>query len=143
MREVNAFEDQVNWQDLRRATDPSKQLYEVEMASMLARVDNEVRAVIGEPWIRLKQMNDTFVAIHTIMVLAVAVQDPLFANKTPAEQNALKWACLLHDIAKLSIPVIEGKDHVHPFKSASIALDIMERYRMIPDLTEDKRAQLS
>ena len=34
------------------------------------------------------------------------------------------WASLLHDIRKLGHPVYEGKDHVHPFKSAAAVLEV-------------------
>ena len=47
------------------------------------------------------------------------------------DQNTIKWACLLHDISKLSLPVIEGKDHVHPFKSASTTLDIFKKLKFL------------
>lgn len=30
----------------------------------------------------------------------------------------------MHDLRKLSTPIIEGKDHVHPFKSAISVLEI-------------------
>ena len=37
------------------------------------------------------------------------------------------WSCLLHDIRKLGAPVFEGKDHVHPFKSAAAVLEVFEK----------------
>ena len=42
-------------------------------------------------------------------------------------QNVLKWAALLHDIAKKSMPVFEGRDHVHPFVSANVVLEVLSR----------------
>ena len=34
------------------------------------------------------------------------------------------WAALLHDLKKRSAPIIEGKDHIHGFTSAGLALEI-------------------
>ena len=48
-----------------------------------------------------------------------------------SDKNIIKWAALLHDIKKLSTPAIEGRDHVHAFKSASAALDIMKDLKFI------------
>ena len=76
------------------------------------------------------------------MVVACVVRDPMFANLTPELQNCLKWASLLHDIAKLSKPTIEGRDHVHPFKSAIVVLDVFEKLGFIEHLTEQKKGQL-
>ena len=56
----------------------------------------------------------------------------MFALLSPFLQNCLKWASLLHDIAKLSRPIIEGRDHVHPFKSAIVVLELFERLGFIP-----------
>ena len=39
----------------------------------------------------------------------------------------MKWAALLHDIAKLSTPVMAGKDHIHPFKSAKVVIDVFQK----------------
>lgn len=112
------------------------------MVNMLNRVDQEVERVIGDAWLELKKQNSTFVARHSIMVVACVVRDPMFANLPPNLQNCLKWASLLHDIAKLSKPVIEGRDHVHPFKSAIVVLDVFERLGFIENLTEQKKGNL-
>ena len=113
-----------------------------ELPCSFARVDGEITRVIGLPWTHLKEQNRGFVAMHTITVLAMVVTDPLFAQLSNEKKNVLKWAALLHDIAKLSTPMIEGKDHVHPFKSGAIVLDLFEKLGFIPDLTAKKRTQL-
>ena len=46
----------------------------------------------------------------------------------------LKWASLLHDISKRSKPLIQGKDHIHPFISAVTTLDILQNLNLIPDI---------
>ena len=61
----------------------------------------------------------------------MVVHDELYIELAPEQQNILKWAALLHDISKLSMPVIEGKDHCHPFKSARSVLDIFEQLGFI------------
>ena len=100
----------------------------------MERVDQEINRVLGEPWTELCRQNEGYVAKHTIVVLALVLADPLMPTFTAEERNMLKWASLLHDIAKLSTPAIRGKDHIHPFKSAKIVLDVFERYNFIPDL---------
>ncbi len=73
-------------------------------------------------------MNDGFVAIHTLLVLWRAKEHlPHFYNSlSTEEQNIVLWACLLHDIKKLGTPLIEGKDHIHPFKSAVSVLEVFQ-----------------
>ena len=66
-------------------------------------------------------------------------QDPLFAELSAQERNVLKWAALLHDIAKLSLPTIEGRDHVHPFKSGAVTLKLFSDLGLIPNQTDEKR----
>lgn len=51
----------------------------------------------------------------------------LFEALEDEEQNIIMWSCLLHDIRKLGAPVFEGKDHVHPFKSAAAVLEVFEK----------------
>ena len=52
------------------------------------------------------------------------------------DQNIIKWACLLHDIRKLSLPIIESKDHVHPFKSAGAVLQVFQALNFIKLMNE-------
>ena len=70
-------------------------------------------------------------AIHTLICLWRATLDPLFAEMNWQDKNIIKWSVLLHDIRKLSKPTIEGKDHVHPFKSASSVLDVLRALNII------------
>ena len=41
------------------------------------------------------------------------------------------WAGLLHDITKRGMPIVEGKDHIHPFTGSSAVLTILLRLEMI------------
>ena len=47
---------------------------------------------------------------------------PEFSQMNETDKNVLKWACLLHDIKKQGPPVIQGKDHLHPFNGAIAVL---------------------
>jgi hypothetical protein len=60
---------------------------------------------------------------------------------TADDQDLVLWGCLMHDVRKLSVPVIEGKDHVHPFKSGSSVLDVFTRLGFIEDCEDNKRHQ--
>jgi hypothetical protein len=55
------------------------------------------------------------------------ISDPEFALKNECDQNILKWACLLHDIKKEGPPIIQGKDHMHPFKGGAAVIEIFKR----------------
>ena len=61
----------------------------------------------------------------------IAVKHPLFEEMDWNDKNVMKWALMLLDIKKLSTPAIVSKDHVHPFKSASAALDLMKSLKLI------------
>lgn len=65
-------------------------------------------------------------AVHTWLVLWWAKNhlNHLYNNLNRSEKNIILWSCLLHDVRKLGKPVFEGKDHVHPFKSAASVLDV-------------------
>ena len=54
------------------------------------------------------------------------------------EQNIILWSCLLHDIRKLGAPIFEGKDHVHPFKSAAAVLEVFEKIGIL-EVSSKKR----
>ena len=47
------------------------------------------------------------------------------------EKNIMKWAALFHDIKKRSLPLIKGRDHVHPFTSAAATLRIFNKLGII------------
>lgn len=102
----------------RKRGNLSEAFYLDTCGKVLGLVDAEIESKLGEPWRDLKKINDSFVAIHTILVLWRVMIDPMFQTYSQLEQNILKWGALLHDIRKLGPPVYEGKDHIHPFKSA-------------------------
>ena len=42
-------------------------------------------------------------------------------------QQTLKWATLLHDIAKRGEPAMKGRDHTHPFAGGMMLLKVFKR----------------
>ena len=46
---------------------------------------------------------------------------------TPKQAETLKWAALLHDIAKRGSPEFSGRDHTHPFAGAITLLRVFHR----------------
>ena len=107
------------------------EFYDEKMIELLSRVDEELTSVLGELWNQLKQQNQQFVCVHTMLVLWCAMEDNMYQKMDWEQKNRIKWACLLHDLKKLSIPAIEGKDHIHGFKSASAVLDVFKSLKII------------
>ena len=68
------------------------------------------------------EINWGHVNCHTLNVVYCIINDEDYKKCSPYYQNILKWAGLLHDLKKLSVPIIEGKDHTHPFKSGKATL---------------------
>ena len=89
--------------DYKRLSD---EFYMDKMKTLLNIVHQECITQIGPVWNDLLEQNDGFVAVHTILVLWRAVKDPLYVKMSKREQNIIKWACLLHDVRKLSSPII-------------------------------------
>ena len=86
MDEMSNFDQRINLPQIMRlksSKDRSKQFYEIEMSKVLERVDQEVYSVLGEPWCKLKEQNSTFVARHTLLVLAAVIKDPLYTIMSP------------------------------------------------------------
>ena len=53
----------------------------------------------------------------------------------------LKWGALLHDVRKLSFPIIHGKDHCHPFKSGENVLAIFKKLNFCEESQEENLLQ--
>ena len=56
----------------------------------------------------------------------------------PEYKNIVLWACLLHDLRKLSTPIIDTKDHIHPFKSAIAVLEVFKQMRILEVESEER-----
>ena len=57
------------------------------------------------------------------------VRDATYLNElNDYEKNIMKWSTLLHDISKRSIPLFQGKDHIHPFISGRETLKIFVHF---------------
>ncbi len=70
------------------------------------------------------------------------ISDPEFALKNECDQNILKWSCLLHDIKKEGPPLIQGKDHIHPFKGGVAVIEIFKRLGCMKNVSEAKTKKL-
>ena len=141
---INNFAENVNLPELQRVSgdESNDKLYNISMKQLLDLAHDELMNVLGQPWDDLKKQNETFVARHSLLVLICVVRDPLYAQTRPELQNVLKWAALLHDIAKMSRPTIDGRDHVHPFKSGMVLLEIFERIGFVPAPGQPNEQQL-
>ena len=85
VNEMNNFYEMVNWEETMKTEDPDETLYDVEMIKMVNRLDEEITTTIGDIWQELKTQNEAFVCVHTLLVLAMHVQDPIFKAMTPEE----------------------------------------------------------
>lgn len=104
----------------------TRAFYTKQMKAVMEKVDEEIEGVLGEHWVTCKAQSRGTIAIHTILVLWRATRENLFADLGPEEQNALKWACLFHDVKKRGSPCIVGRDHCHAFRSARVAIEIFK-----------------
>ena len=90
-------------------------------------VQDELLFLIPE-WQRLLDVKDAQVAMHSLIVAYLVVQDARMESLSPEHQNILKWAALLHDISKRGKPEFRGCDHTHPFAGGMTLLKIFHRF---------------
>jgi hypothetical protein len=85
-------------------------------------------------------MHDGYIACHTVLVLwrARMCLPEYFKDLNSEEQNITMWACLMHDLKKLGTPFVEGKDHVHPFKSAVAVLEVFKKLGVLQVETKEQ-----
>ncbi|CDW87177.1 UNKNOWN [Stylonychia lemnae] len=111
----------------------NKMFYEHEenvKTNIYPAINKEISIYIPE-WSELMEVNNGHVNCHTLNVIYCISQDKEYQALDNFNQNVLKWAGLLHDLKKLSYPFIEGKDHMHPFKSGKACLEIFQRLGLI------------
>ena len=133
MERIATIEESTNFEQIREQLKDASEVemnigtrsfFLLNMSEFMKDVDEELENVLGAYWSNLRgQSNDQF-AIHSVLVLWRAVREPLFSELSHDDQNILKWACLLHDIAKRGTPAVVGRDHLHGFRSAALALEI-------------------
>lgn len=92
-------------------------------------------------WDDHRKQNKGKLTAHTFLVLWHAIKDPLYQEMEEESKNIIKWACLLHNIGKVSRPSIEGKDHVSSFNSSLFVLNTMAKLELI-DLTKENEERL-
>lgn len=106
---------------------------------LVVRAHDEICSTMKSHWEWLLAMHDGYVAVHTLLVLWRATKHlpQLYEQLTDTEKNIVKWTCLLHDIKKLGAPVIQGKDHIHPFKSAVAVLELFKQIGVLELKTKE------
>ena len=82
-------------------------------------------------------MHNGHVCNHTLYVLYLVFSKPEIKKLSIEDQNILRWAALMHDMCKLTTPKIEGKDHIHPFKSGKNALWCFMNSGILPIKTDE------
>lgn len=97
----------------------------------MEQIEEEMKAVFGDLWTEFKGQSGGRFAFHTVMVLWKILSNNEFQQLDWDKQNVLKWAAICHSIKKLGQPVIFGRDHVHPFKSAVAIVDVMRERGVI------------
>jgi len=73
-------------------------------------------------WKTLKTYSDGAICYHVYKTFYMMLKDPDFYALSSYERNVILWSVLLHDICKRGSPIWEGKDAIHPFKSAWLTL---------------------
>ena len=79
------------------------------------------------------------ISCHTFNVILGVIKTKNSKFLNDFDLNVLKWAGLLHDIAKLG----PGYHPIHPFLSAAKALEILKDLGIISLTTEEEHLQLS
>ena len=54
------------------------------------------------------------------------------------EKNLLQWIALFHDISKRGPPEFDSRDHVHPFQSGAIILNLFKEKGIIEVSEKDE-----
>jgi len=114
-------------------SDGTRRFFGEQMKPVIEAVDCELKQSLGDFWTILKSQSNLMVVTHTIIVLWRATLDPLFAKLSASDKNILKWACLLHDIAKRGAPNICGRDYTHAFRSAATSLEIFRQLGVLQE----------
>lgn len=126
MTNYNEYKKQLKFATDDELSSATRQFFTKSMKSVMTLIKDELTSTLGDCWSVLESQSNGMLAVHCILSLWRATTDPMFPNLTEDEQNVLKWACLLHDIAKRGTPVIQGRDFVHAFKSAAQALNVFK-----------------
>ena len=76
--------------------------YSCDMMPIVKSIDEEMQEFMGDYWNIMRRQNKGKIAVQTVIVLWLAINDSKFPTLTIQGQNIIKWGCLLHAIAKLS-----------------------------------------
>lgn len=115
------------------------QKYLVDVQKKIFPLVNDEMISKVPQWSKLLIINEGHVCTHSLNVLYLTMNDVEYLKLPENEQNILKWAALLHDIAKLGPPIFEGRDHIHPFRGGKVVLEIFYHHRILIVDTPEKR----
>ena len=86
---------------------------------------------VKDEWEFLRAQKGGDVCKHCLMVVYWIMKDNDFAKLSTENKNILLWAGLFHDIKKRGTQLIsDGKDPLHPFRSATTFLSIANRLKL-------------
>lgn len=150
---LNSFEDLIDLESYRdeykNLKDKSfenvfpirKKFYVKEDEVILPKFKDELDKILpNDYWNTLYSYSDGSISIHTLNVVYRTIRDPIYVEQySEYERNIHKWASLLHDICKRGRPLIEGRDHIHPFISGEATLKIFAHLKIIDIKTEEER----
>ena len=77
-------------------------------------------------WSKLAGYTEGRICYHIYSVFFCLLHDPGYLSLSKYDKNVLLWTNLFHDISKRGTPEVEGKDNIHPFKSAWRTLHVMQ-----------------
>ena len=82
-------------------------------------------------WKDMAALRDGETLVHIVRVFIALMAIPEYQNAPAKEKQTVKWAVLLHDLAKKPIDPLTGekiRDAVHPFRSAVLAAKILPNH---------------
>ena len=120
IKEIPTFIEEIK-KEYNPAT--SHDLYPLINERIFEPCKEELKKVMGDSLDDLLECGN--LTFHTILVVYLSFADERFNNLSKFNQNILLWSALFHDIAKRGKKHFEGKDHVHPFRSAAACIKLL------------------
>ena len=96
---------------------------------------NKIEA-IAPGWIDMASHRDGITLIHVTSVFVALIQSDEYKNATEQQRHLMQWAVLFHDITK--VPVQNGHDYVHGFKSAAVAGKALTKLDFLTNATDEE-----
>ena len=95
-----------------------------------SEIMNEVELEIPG-WKDMAALRDGETLLHIVRALVALMTNPEYQNAPAEEKRNVKWAVILHDLAKKPVDPITGekiRDAIHPFRSAVLAAKILPNH---------------